>query len=119
MREFVVCLRLSSMRSEFQAWDDVPFWARQRFRDSDGQHRSGIMGNVSGVGETEYWLSVLGIRESLAQSDEDIAAGRTYGEAEVRALLVDMRADLAAADADYASGNTVSGRELRRRHGLS
>jgi hypothetical protein len=28
----------------------------------------------------------------LAQSEEDIAAGRTYGEAEVRALLVDMRA---------------------------
>lgn len=119
MREFVVCLRLSSMRSEFQGRDDVPFWAPQRFRDGYGQHRSGIMGNVSGVGETEYWLSVLGIRESLAQSDEDIAARRTYGEAEVRALLVDMRAELAAADADYASGNTVSGEELRRRHGLS
>ena len=77
------------------------------------------MGNVSGEGETEYWLSVLGIRESLAQAEEDIAAGRTYEEAEVRALLVDMRAELAAADADYASGNTVSGEELRRRHGLS
>lgn len=44
------------------------------------------MGNVSGEGETEYWLSVLGLRESLAQSEEDIAAGRTYGEAEVRSL---------------------------------
>jgi hypothetical protein len=77
------------------------------------------MGNVSGDGETEYWLSVLGLRESSAQSEEDVAAGRTYGEAEVRALLVDMRAELAAADADYASGNTVSGEELRRRHGLS
>ena len=50
------------------------------------------MGNVTGECETEYWLSVLGIRESLAQSEEDIAAGRTYGEAEVRALLVDRRA---------------------------
>ena len=77
------------------------------------------MGNVTGECETEYWLSVVGIRESLAQSEEDIAAGRTYGEAEVRALRVDMRADLTAADADYASGNTVSGEELRRRHGLS
>ena len=77
------------------------------------------MGNVSAEGETEYWLSVAGIWESLAQSEEDIAAGRTYGEAEVRALLVDMRAELAAADADYASGNTISGEELRRRHGLS
>ena len=47
---------------------------------------SGTMGNVSGDGETEYWLSVLGLRESLAQSEEDIAAGRTYGEAEVRSL---------------------------------
>jgi hypothetical protein len=51
------------------------------------------MGNVSGEGEMEYWLSVAGIRESLAQSEEDIAAGRTYGEAEVRALLVDRRAE--------------------------
>jgi hypothetical protein len=107
------------MRSEIQGREDVPFGAPQRFRDGDGQHRFGTMGNVSGEGETEYWLSVLGIRESLAQSDEDTAAGRTYGEAEVRALLVDMRADLAAADADYASGNTVSERKLRRCHGLS
>jgi hypothetical protein len=107
------------MRGEFQGRGDVPFGAPPRFLDGDGQHRFGTMGNVSGEGETEYWLSVLGIRESLAQSDEDIAAGRTYGEAEVRALLVDMRAELAAADDDYASGNTVSGEELRRRHGLS
>jgi hypothetical protein len=49
------------------------------------------MGNVTGEDETEYWLSVVGIRESLAQSEEDIAAGRTYGEADVRALLVDKR----------------------------
>jgi len=77
------------------------------------------MGNVTGECETEYWLSELGIRESLAQSEEDIAAGRTYGEAEVRALLIDMRAQWTAADADNASGNTVSGEELRRRHRLS
>jgi len=38
------------------------------------------MGNVGGEGETEYWLSVLGLRESLAQSEEDIAGGRTYGK---------------------------------------
>jgi hypothetical protein len=107
------------MRSEFQGRTTSPFVAPQRLPDGDDRHRSGTMGNVSGEGETEYWLSVLGLQESLAQSEEDIAAGRTYGEAEVRALLVDMRAELAAADADYASGNTVSGEELRRRHGLS
>jgi len=107
------------MHGEFQGRRDVPLGAPQRFLNSDSQHCFGTMGNVSGEGETEYWLSVLGIRELLAQSDEDIAARRTYGEAEVRALLVDMRAELAAADADYASGNTVSGEELRRRHALS
>ena len=57
------------------------------------RHRPDTMGNVTGEDETEYWLSVVGIRESLAQSEEDIAAGRTYGEAEVRALLVDRRAE--------------------------
>jgi hypothetical protein len=57
------------------------------------RHRPDTMGNVTGEDETEYWLSVVGIRESLAQSEEDIAAGRTYGEADVRALLVDKRAE--------------------------
>ena len=93
MREFVVCLRLSATRGDFQGRDEVPFLAPQRFRDGDGRHCSGTMGNVSGDRETEYWLSVLGLRESLAQSEEDIAAGRTYGEADVRALLVDKRAE--------------------------
>ena len=64
-----------------------------RFRIGDGRHRSGTMGNVSSESETEYWLSVVDIRESLAESEEDIAAGRTYGEAEMRALLVDRRAE--------------------------
>ena len=81
------------MHSELQGRDDVPLGAPQRLLNGDGQHRFGTMGNVSGGGETEYWLSVPGIRESLAQSEEDIAAGRTYGKAEVRALLVDKRAE--------------------------
>jgi hypothetical protein len=38
------------------------------------------MGKVSGEGETEYWLSVLGIRESLTESEEDIAAGARTGK---------------------------------------
>jgi hypothetical protein len=119
MREFVVCLRLSLMRSEFQGQDDIPCCGAAEFASWSWPHRCGTMGNVSGEAEMESWLSVPGIEESLAQSEEDIAAGRTYGEAELRALLVDMRAELAAADADYASGNTLSGGELRRRYGLS
>jgi antitoxin YefM len=35
--------------------------------------------------ETLYWLSQPGITESIAQADEDITAGRTYGEDEIRA----------------------------------
>jgi antitoxin YefM len=35
--------------------------------------------------ETLYWLSQPGITASIAQADEDIAAGRTYGEDEIRA----------------------------------
>jgi hypothetical protein len=42
-------------------------------------------GNVSEEDETEHWLSVSQIHESLAQSEKDITAGRTYGEADVRA----------------------------------
>lgn len=68
--------------------------------------------------ETEFWLSLLGSSDLLVQSDEDILAGRTYGEAEGRAILADMSAELDAAVADYASENTVSGEQLRRRYGL-
>lgn len=66
-----------------------------------------------------YRLSERGSLESLAPSEEDIEAGRTYGEVEVHADLGEMSAELSAADADYASGDTVSGQELRQRHGLS
>jgi prevent-host-death family protein len=35
--------------------------------------------------ETLYWLAQPGIVESIAEADDDIAAGRTYGENEIRA----------------------------------
>jgi hypothetical protein len=41
------------------------------------------MGNVSGEGGTEYLLSVLRLRELLAQFEEHIAAGRTHGKADL------------------------------------
>ncbi|MGB2919205.1 MAG: type II toxin-antitoxin system Phd/YefM family antitoxin [Mycobacterium sp.] len=34
--------------------------------------------------ETLYWLSQPGIRDAIAEADADIAAGRTYGEGEIR-----------------------------------
>jgi antitoxin YefM len=37
--------------------------------------------------ETLFWLSQPGIRESIAEAEADIEAGRTYGEAEVREQL--------------------------------
>jgi hypothetical protein len=35
--------------------------------------------------ETAFWLSVPGVRELLAEADAYYAAGRTYGEKEIRA----------------------------------
>jgi hypothetical protein len=35
--------------------------------------------------ETAFWVSVPGLRESLAEADADYAAGRTFGEQEIRA----------------------------------
>ncbi|MBW0016862.1 MAG: type II toxin-antitoxin system Phd/YefM family antitoxin [Mycobacterium sp.] len=35
--------------------------------------------------ETLYWLSQPGIKESIAEGDADVSAGRTYGEDEIRA----------------------------------
>jgi antitoxin YefM len=35
--------------------------------------------------ETLYWLSQPGIRDTVAEADADIAAGRTYSEDDIRA----------------------------------
>jgi len=37
--------------------------------------------------ETLFWLSQPGILEDLAEAEADIAAGRTYDQAQVRARL--------------------------------
>ena len=37
------------------------------------------------IQETLHWLSQAGILESISQSEADVAAGRTYGEDEIRA----------------------------------
>lgn len=37
--------------------------------------------------ETLFWLSQPGIHESLAEAEDDILAGRTYGEEQVRQSL--------------------------------
>jgi hypothetical protein len=36
-------------------------------------------------GDTDFWMSIPGFRESLVEADADYAGGRTYGEEEVRA----------------------------------
>jgi antitoxin YefM len=35
--------------------------------------------------ETLFWLSQPHVSESIAQAEDDVAAGRTYGEDEIRA----------------------------------
>lgn len=37
------------------------------------------------IQETLHWLSRPGVVESVQQSEADVAAGRTYGEDEIRA----------------------------------
>jgi len=37
--------------------------------------------------ETLFWLSQPGIHESLAEAQDDVSAGRTYDEAQVRQAL--------------------------------
>jgi prevent-host-death family protein len=36
------------------------------------------------IQETLYWLSQPGIRESLAEAEADVAAGRVFDEAQIR-----------------------------------
>jgi len=37
------------------------------------------------IQETLFWLSQSGIRDTIAEAEADIAAGRTHGEDEIRA----------------------------------
>lgn len=39
------------------------------------------------IQETLHWLSQPGVVESVAESEADVAAGRTYGEDEIRAAF--------------------------------
>ena len=39
------------------------------------------------IQETLFWLSQPGIRESVADAEADVAAGRSYGEDDIRAEL--------------------------------
>lgn len=43
--------------------------------------------DLESLQETVYWLSQPGIRESLAEAESDIAAGRTIGSEELRSQL--------------------------------
>lgn len=45
------------------------------------------------IQETLFWLSQPGIRDSIAEAEADIATGRTYSEAEIRAELHVPRRD--------------------------
>lgn len=62
-----------------------------------GRHDNG---RVSEDDETAYWLSVPKIPGSLAECKNDIGAGHTHGEADVRAYVADTR----AARADEKAG---------------
>jgi hypothetical protein len=35
--------------------------------------------------DTDFWLAIPGFRESLIEAEADYAAGRTFGEEEIRA----------------------------------
>jgi hypothetical protein len=37
-----------------------------------------------GKDDTDFWLAIPGFRESLLEAEADIAAGRTFGEEEIR-----------------------------------
>jgi hypothetical protein len=43
--------------------------------------------DASGSDETAYWLSIPGLLESIRRADADIAAGRLFGEDEIRAAF--------------------------------
>lgn len=78
---------LSTVRDKLSEYvDAVAVTAEQVTITKNGARAAVLIGAAEwdSIQETLFWLSRPSIRESLAEAAADIAAGRTYGEEDVR-----------------------------------
>jgi antitoxin YefM len=87
----VVCVRIlpiSQLKSKLNEYVDAVAETRDQITITKNGAPAAVLIGVDeweSIQETLHWLSQPGIVESVAESEADVAAGRTYGEDEIRA----------------------------------
>lgn len=81
-------LPISQVKSKINEYVDAVSETRDQITITKNGRPAAVLIGVDeweSIQETLHWLSQPGILESINQSEADVAAGRTYGEDEIRA----------------------------------
>jgi antitoxin YefM len=81
-------LPISQLKSKINEYVDAVSQTRDQITITKNGAPAAVLIGVDeweSIQETLHWLSQPGIVESVAESEADVAAGRTYGEDEIRA----------------------------------
>jgi prevent-host-death family protein len=83
-------LPISQLKSKLNEYVDAVAETRDQITITKNGAPAAVLIGVDeweSIQETLHWLSQSGIVESVAESEADVAAGRTYGEDEIRAAF--------------------------------
>jgi prevent-host-death family protein len=83
-------LPISQLKSKINEYVDAVAETRDQITITKNGSPAAVLIGVDeweSIQETLHWLSQPGVVESVAKSEADIAAGRTYGEDEIRAAF--------------------------------
>jgi len=81
-------LPISQVKSKINEYVDAVAETRDQITITKNGSPAAVLVGVDeweSIQETLHWLSRPGIAESVAESEADIAAGRTFGEDDIRA----------------------------------
>lgn len=81
-------LPISAVKSKLNEYVDVVSVTHEQVTiTKNGSPAAVLIGSDEweSIQETLFWLSQPGIRDTIAEADADIAAGRTHGEDDIRA----------------------------------
>ena len=79
---------ISAVKSKLNEYVDAVSVTREQVTiTKNGSPAAVLIGSDEweSIQETLFWLSQAGVRDTLAEADADVAAGRTHGEAAIRA----------------------------------
>lgn len=90
MLRLVQILPISRLKDRLNEYVDAVQLTREQITITKNGAPAAVLIGVDeweSIQETLHWLSQPGILESIKASEDDIAAGRTYGEDEIRSLF--------------------------------